>query len=182
VAGKTPNKAISKNGNEHPFAKEDPKPTRARLVSLLDPLGRKRYREIEQFLATMNGATSGLHYYNNDWGWAVRYLLGNKNDLCTLHLLKETFEATVALGRDFDGKTNNTELSTDLRRRVNRTRAEKTTRWVRLPIRSDADFANFQALIRFKVETLKSKKTGKAEKSKVTPAAVPEKAKLGVAV
>jgi len=182
VASKAPNKAISKNCDEHPFAKEDPKPTRARLVSLLDPLGRKRYREIEQFLATMNGATSGLHYYKSDWGWAVRYLLGNKDDLCTLHLLKETFEATVALGKDFEGKTNNTELSTDLRRRVNRTRAEKNTRWVRLPIRSDADFANFQALVRFKVETLKAKKNGKVEKPKVTPPAVAGKKKMSMAV
>ena len=47
-------------GPVHPFARKDPKPTRARLVSLLDPLGRKRYSEVERFLATINGAKAAL--------------------------------------------------------------------------------------------------------------------------
>ena len=90
----------SLNGkNAHPFAKKDPKPTRARLVGLLDPLGRKRYSEVERFLATVPGATSGLFYFNNDWGWAVRYMMGTKNALCTLHLLPNNFEASVQLGK-----------------------------------------------------------------------------------
>src|SRR5260370_11983645 len=74
----------SRNGSSHPFLKKDPKPTRARLVSLLDPLGRKRYGEVERFLATVNGASSGLFYYGTTWGWAVPYQLGIKNTLCTL--------------------------------------------------------------------------------------------------
>ncbi|MBI3828166.1 MAG: DUF3788 family protein [Planctomycetes bacterium] len=182
MAGKpAPNSALSKNGNGHPFQKEDPKPTRARLVSLLDPLGRKRYSEIERFLATVNGATSGLHFYPNAWGWAVRYVLGNKNDLCTLHLLPNTFEATVALDKDVEPHIQNGTLQTDLRRRIGRTRAEKGTRWVRLPIRSDLDYANFQSLINLKVEVLKSKKT-KPEKVKVEKPKDAIKAKVSVGV
>jgi len=168
LAGKpAPNSALTKNGNGHPFLKEDPKPTRARLVSLLDPLGRKRYSEIERFLATVNGATSGLHFYSNAWGWAVRYVLGNKNDLCTLHLLPNTFEATVALDKAFEPQLQNGNLGTDLKRRISRTRADKNTRWVRLPIRSDLDFTNFTTLINLKVETVRAKKT-KPEKAKST--------------
>ena len=96
------NGKYSKNGSAHPFAKKDPKPTRARLVSLLDPLGRKRYSEVERYLATVQGATSGLFYYGNAWGWAVRYLIGAKNTLCTLHLLPSLFEASVQLGKEMD--------------------------------------------------------------------------------
>ncbi len=158
------NQQLSKNGNEHPFVKKDPKPTRARLVSLLDPLGRKRYSEVERFLATVMGATSGLHYYDNDWGWAVRYMLGNKNALCTLHLLPKTFEATVALGKEMDESTKKAELATDLRRRIGRTRLLKGTRWVRLPIKSDPDYSNFQLLINIKVSSMRAKKE-KVEKA-----------------
>lgn len=149
---------LSKNGSGHPFVKKDPKPTRARLVSLLDPLGRKRYSEVERFLATIHGATSGLHYYDNDWGWAVRYTLGAKNALCTLHLLPRAFEATVALGKELEETTKAVEMPTDLRRRIGRTRPAKGTRWVRLPIKGDPDYANFQTLIRVKVEAMRARK------------------------
>ena len=100
MAAKAKTAKLSRNGGEHPFANQDPKPTRARLVSLLDPLGRKRYGEVERYLATISGATSGLFYYANEWGWAVRYMLGTKNELCTLHLLPNIFEATIDLGSE----------------------------------------------------------------------------------
>lgn len=148
----------SGKGVEHPFARKEPKPTRARLVSLLDPLGRKRYAEVERFLATINGATSGLHYYDREWGWAVRYMLGPKDSLCTLHLLPQLFEATVALAKEVDLLTNGTNLTTDLRRRIGRFRPVNGTRWVRVPIRSDADFENFKSLIHLKVESACGKK------------------------
>jgi hypothetical protein len=150
---------------EHPFSRKEPKPTRARLVSLLDPLGRKRYAEVERFLATVSGATSGLHYYDREWGWAVRYMLGVKESLCTLHLLPQLFEATVALAKEVDLLTNGTKLAPDLRRRIGRSRPVNGTRWVRVPIRSDCDYDNFQTLIRFKAETARGK--SKSAKSKV---------------
>jgi len=166
---------------EHPFSKKEPKPTRARLVSLLDPLGRKRYAEVERFLATVSGATSGLHYYDRNWGWAVRYMLGTKESLCTLHLLPQLFEATVALSKDADLQNNGTKLATDLRRRIGRARPVSGTRWVRVPIRSDSDYTNFQALIRIKAETVrgaKSKAKSKAAKTaKAAKAAKPAKVK-----
>jgi hypothetical protein len=161
-----------KPGN-HPFAKKDPKPTRARLVSLLDPLGRKRYAEVERFLATVNGANSGLFYYGTAWGWAVRYLLGAKATLCTLHLLPNMFEATVPLGKEMDEPLKTAELIPDLKRRVARTKPQNGTRHVRLPIKNDADYAQFQQLIGLKAEALRSKKPAKAAKSakKEEPAA-----------
>ena len=110
----------SKDSAAHPFLKKDPKPTRARLVSLLDPLGRKRYSEVERFLATVQGATSGLFYYGINWGWAVRYLLGTKNTLCTLHLLRNQFEASVQLGKDMEIKLKAAVLDTELKRRLSR--------------------------------------------------------------
>lgn len=160
----------SSNGKKlgvHPFAKKDPKPTRARLVSLLDPLGRKRYGEVERFLATITGATSGLFYYGTNWGWAVRYLLGTKNTLCTLHLLPNSFEATVPLGKETDELLKNaTTMSSDLKRRVGRTKAVNGTRPVRLPIKNDGDYASFQALIQIKAEGLRSKKQPKPKEPK----------------
>jgi hypothetical protein len=143
----------------HPFSKKEPKPTRARLVSLLDPLGRKRYAEVERFLATVNGATSGLHYYDREWGWAVRYMLGAKESLCTLHLLPQLFEATVSLSKNVDLQGNGTKLATDLRRRIGRSRPVGGTRWIRVPIRSDNDYVNFQTLIRLKAESMRGAKS-----------------------
>jgi len=154
------NSKNGKKGNNHPFAKKEPKPTRARLVSLLDPLGRKRYAEVERFLATITGATSGLHYYDADWGWAVRYMLGSKEELCTLHLLPEIFEATVALKEAHDVASNDA-LITDLKRRISRTPLEGTVRWVRLPLRSDIDYQNFQTLIKIKSEIMRSRDSKK---------------------
>ena len=153
-----------KNGSVHPFAKKDPKPTRARLVSLLDPLGRKRYGEVERFLATVNGATSGLFYYGPMWGWAVRYLLGAKATLCTLHLLPNSFEATVALGKEMDEPLKNAALTTDFKRRITRGKVEKGSRCVRTPIKNDADYAGFQLLIGLKAEAIRSKKVPKPKK------------------
>ena len=153
----------SKNG-VHPFAKKDPKPTRARLVSLLDPLGRKRYSEVERFLATVNGATSGLFYYGTNWGWAVRYLLGAKNALCTLHLLPNTFEATVMLGREMEEPLKSAMLSQDLKRRIARGKVQSGARCVRMPIKNDSDFTSFQALIGLKADALRAKKPAKAKK------------------
>lgn len=187
MAGKAPNVPLARNGKNHPFAKQDPKPTRARLVSLLDPLGRKRYAEIERFLATITGSTSGLHFYNNDWGWAVRYMLGTKDALCTLHLLPGTFEATVSLGRDLSDTSKDGELDSDLKRRISRTTAANGTKWVRLPIKSDMDFTNFMRLIEFKSTGLKAKgkakkgsatasRNGKAEKPAAKAAAAPKAA------
>lgn len=148
----------SKNGSAHPFAKKDPKPTRARLVSLLDPLGRKRYSEVERFLATVSGATSGLFYYGTNWGWAVRYLLGAKNTLCTLHLLPNSFEATVALGKEMDGHLKTATFPPDLKRRIVRSKLQAGARCVRLPIKNDSDYASFQALIHLKADALRAKK------------------------
>jgi len=156
AAGRT--KSRSGKKVEHPFSRKEPKPTRARLVSLLDPLGRKRYAEVERFLATVSGATSGLHYYDREWGWAVRYMLGTRDSLCTLHLLPQLFEATVALSKDVDLQNNGTKLATDLRRRIGRSRPVSGTRWVRVPIRSDSDYTNFQTLIRLKAESMRSGK------------------------
>ncbi len=159
----------SKKGPIHPFAKEDPKPTRARLVSLLDPLGRRRYGEVERFLATMTGTSSGLHYYHKEWGWAVRYMLGPKDALCTLHLLPNIFEATVALAKEVDTPSIET-LPPDLRRRVTRVQPLNGVRMVRLPLKSDVDYQNFQGLIQFKVNFIRAKRAGK--KSKVKNAAI----------
>jgi hypothetical protein len=154
-----------KNSSEHPFSKKDPKPTRARLVSLLDPLGRKRYGEVERFLATITGATSGLFYYGTQWGWAVRYLLGTKNALCTLHLLPNIFEATVLLGRECDEILKNaTTMSPDLKRRIARCTIQSGTRAVRIPIKNDADYGSFQMLIQIKAEGLRNKKPPKPKK------------------
>jgi hypothetical protein len=154
----------SKNGSNHPFAKKDPKPTRARLVSLLDPLGRKRYSEVERFLATVNGATSGLFYYGTAWGWAVRYLLGAKNTLCTLHLLPNTFEATVMLGKEMDECVKTNTFSPDLKRRIAKGKVQSGARCVRMPIKNDSDYSSFQALIGLKAEALRAKKPAKAKK------------------
>lgn len=162
---------VGRNGSAHPFAKKEPKPTRARLVSLLDPLGRKRYGEVERFLATIAGATSGLHYYDTDWGWAVRYMLGAKDSLCTLHLTPNSFEATVPLDKSFDLDGNGAAIQTDMRRRISRTRPEGGTRWVRMPIRGDGDYANFQALVQIKAETLRSKDGKRTAKQKALASA-----------
>jgi hypothetical protein len=153
-----------KDASKHPFAKKDPKPTRARLVSLLDPLGRKRYGEVERFLATVNGATSGLFYYGTKWGWAVRYLLGTKNTLCTLHLLPNTFEATVALSREIDEALNSSPSPLDLKRWVTRHQIHGSQRCVRLPIKNDQDYGRFQTLIHLKAAALRAKKPAKAVK------------------
>jgi hypothetical protein len=173
----------SKNGKKgesnHPFAKKEPKPTRARLVSLLDPLGRKRYSEVERFLATVNGATSGLHYFDTDWGWAVRYMLGAKEQLCTLHLLPNSFEATVGMHNMLDLNSNGA-ISPELKRRIARTRPVKDVRWVRMPIRSDADYSSFQHVIRTKAEYLATKE--KSGSSKATKAKAKEPVAAGMAV
>ena len=152
-----------KSNSDHPFARKDPKPTRARLVSLLDPLGRKRYSEVEWFLATINGATSGLYYYSSGgWGWAVRYLLGAKNTLCTLHLLPNNFEATVMLGKERDN-ISCASFSTDLKRRISRGKVQAGLTCVRLPIKNDHDYASFQTLINLRAEALRLKKAPKAK-------------------
>lgn len=161
-----------KSSVTHPFAKKDPKPTRARLVSLLDPLGRKRYSEVERFLATIAGANSGLFYYGTNWGWAVRYLLGAKSTLCTLHLLPNLFEATVPLGKESDEALKTATFPGDLKRRMTRVKPLNGTRHVRLPIKNDADYASFQFLINLKSEALRSKKTAKATKAPKKDAAV----------
>jgi hypothetical protein len=159
---------LSKNGSKHPFAKKDPKPTRARLVSLLDPLGRKRYGEVERFLATVNGATSGLFYYGTKWGWAVRYLLGTKTTLCTLHLLPNRFEATVTLGKEMDDPLDSSACSMDLKRYVARHKGQDGPRCVRLPIKNDQDYGRFQALIGIRATALRAKKPAKAGKKEGT--------------
>lgn len=148
----------------HPFAKKDPKPTRARLVSLLDPLGRKRYGEVERYLATVSGATSGLFYYGTAWGWAVRYLMGAKTALCTLHLLPNSFEATVPLGKEVEELLKTAVGSPDLKRRLARSKTQNGSRCIRLPIKNDADYACFQSLIALKAEAVRSKKPAKAAK------------------
>ena len=148
----------------HPFLKKDPKPTRARLVSLLGPLGRKRYGEVERFLATITGATSGLFYYGTTWGWAVRYQLGLKNTLCTLHLLPNLFEATVLLGKELDEPMKNGVFSQELKRRITRSKIQSSLRCVRQPIKNDMDYASFQVLIGLKASALRAKKAAKAPK------------------
>jgi Protein of unknown function (DUF3788) len=168
----------TKVGAKHPFAKKDPKPTRARLVSLLDPLGRRRYSEVERFLAMVNGATSGLHYFNATWGWAVRYMIGAKTTLCVLHLLPNTFEATVMLGKEMDEPLKNaTMLSTELKRRLSRSKMMGGVKAVRLPIKNDGDYAGFQALIRLKAEALRGKKPKTEEKAEKAEKAAEKPAK-----
>ncbi|MFH0938175.1 MAG: DUF3788 family protein [Planctomycetota bacterium] len=150
--------------NNHPFVKKDPKPTRARLVSLLDPLGRKRYRDVERFMATIDGATSSLFHYSTNWGWAVRYLMGAKTTLCTLHLLPHIFEVTVILGKEMDELLLAAQLTPDLKRRIARDKLQNDARSVRLPIKNDSDYASLQMLINLKVATLRAKKTRKPQK------------------
>jgi len=170
------NGKLSKNGSTHPFAKKDPKPTRARLVSLLDPLGRKRYSEVERFLATVTGATSGLFYYGTNWGWAVRYLLGAKNTLCTLHLLPNSFEATVQLGKEMDEPLKTAAISADLKRRIAKGKLQGGSRLVRMPIKNDGDYSSFQALIALKADALRAKKPSKtAAKEPVAVKKAPSK-------
>jgi hypothetical protein len=154
----------SKNGSAHPFLKKDPKPTRARLVSLLDPLGRKRYSEVERYLATVQGATSGLFYYGNAWGWAVRYLIGAKNTLCTLHLLPSQFEASVQLGKEMETLLKAATLDSDLKRRLAKSKVQAGAKCVRTPIKNDHDYAGFKTLIQLKAESLKMKKPVKPAK------------------
>ena len=154
----------SKNGSAHPFLKKDPKPTRARLVSLLDPLGRKRYSEVERYLATVQGATSGLFYYGNAWGWAVRYLIGAKNTLCTLHLLPSLFEASVQLGKEMETLLKAATLDADLKRRLARSKVQGGSKCVRMPIKNDHDYAGFKILIQLKAESLRAKKPAKPAK------------------
>lgn len=172
----------TKVGAKHPFAKKDPKPTRARLVSLLDPLGRRRYSEVERFLAMVSGATSGLHYFNATWGWAVRYMIGAKTTLCVLHLLPNTFEATVMLGKEMDEPLKNAEMTTEMKRRLSRAKMMSGVKAVRMPIKNDGDYAGFQALIRLKAEALRSKKPKAPEEKtdkpeKAAKAEKPAKAK-----
>lgn len=167
----------SLNGKEkdgaHPFLKKDPKPTRARLVSLLDPLGRKRYSEVERFLATVNGATSGLFYYGPTWGWAVRYLLGAKNTLCTLHLLRNQFEASVQLGKEMDIKLKAATIDTEMKRRLSRSKLQGGAKVVRMPIKNDHDYNGFKTLIGLRAETLREKKPAKPAKTDVSKPAEP---------
>lgn len=160
----------SKDTSAHPFLKKDPKPTRARLVSLLDPLGRKRYSEVERFLATVQGATSGLFYYGTNWGWAVRYLLGTKNTLCTLHLLRNQFEASVQLGKEMDAKLKLATLDTELKRRLSRSKLAGGVKVVRMPIKNDHDYASFKTLIGVRAETLREKKPAKPTKAEAAKA------------
>ncbi len=165
----------SKNGSAHPFAKKDPKPTRARLVSLLDPLGRKRYSEVERYLATILGATSGLFYYGNAWGWAVRYLIGAKNTLCTLHLLPTLFEASVQLGKEMETALKGATLDPDLKRRLARSKMQGGAKCVRLPIKNDHDYAGFKTLIQLKAESLRLKKPAKPAKKEAAKPVAAEK-------
>lgn len=159
-----------KNGSAHPFLKKDPKPTRARLVSLLDPLGRKRYSEVERHLATVQGATSGLFYYGSTWGWAVRYLIGAKNTLCTLHLLPSQFEASVQLGKEMETMLKAATLDSDLKRRLAKSKVQGGAKCVRTPIKNDHDYAGFKTLIQLKAESLKLKKPAKPAKKDDAPA------------
>lgn len=146
---------------KHPFAEKEPKPTRARLISLLDPLGRRRYGEVERFLSAVKGATSGLFYFNTTWGWAVRYVVDMKTTICVLHLLPNQFEATVMLGKEMDVPLKSAAVSSDLKRRINRSKVVNGDKAVRLPIKNDADFGCFQMLIKLKSEAMRSK-NGKA--------------------
>ena len=151
------------NGQQKtPFTRKSLKPTRARMVSLLDPLGRKRYCEVERFLVTVTGATCGL-FHSANFGWAVRYLLGAKTPLCTLHILPNSFEATVVLGKDLNEPLRNAVASPDLKRRIVRCKAQNGMRCVRLPIRNDNDYAGFQLLINLKAEDLRAKKLAKTK-------------------
>jgi hypothetical protein len=136
------------------------------LVSLLDPLGRKRYCETERFLATIAGFSSGL-FHSADFGWAVRYSLGPKTTLCTLHLLPNSFEATVALGKELDEPLKNAVVAPELKRRIIRCKAQNGMRCVRLPIRNDNDYAGFQLLINLKAEVLRAKKLAKNKGLKI---------------
>lgn len=176
----------SLNGKEkdgaHPFLKKDPKPTRARLVSLLDPLGRKRYSEVERFLATVNGATSGLFYYGPTWGWAVRYLLGVKNTLCTLHLLRNQFEASVQLGKEMDAKLKNAQIDTELKRRLSRSKTQGGAKVLRMPIKNDHDYSGFKTMIGLRAEALREKKPAKAAKTDIPAPAGPADKKDAVAL
>ena len=158
----------------HPFAKKDPKPTRARLVSLLDPLGRKRYSEVERFLATVQGATSGLFYYGTNWGWAVRYLIGTKNTLCTLHLLPNLFEASVQLGKEMDALIKVTPVTDpELKRRLAKSKLMAGAKVVRMPIKNDHDYAGFMTLIGFKAQALRAKKPAKPAKKEAVKKELP---------
>ena len=134
------------------------------MVSLLDPLGRKRYYETERFLATVTGSTSGM-FHSTNFGWAVRYSLGAKTTLCTLHLLPNSFEATVALGKELDEPLKNAVTSPNLKRRIVRCKAQNGMRCVRLPIRNDNDCAGFKLLINLKAEALRAKKLAKTKGS-----------------
>ncbi len=145
----------------HPFAEKEPRPTRARLVSLLDPLGRRRYCEVERYLSAVNTATSGLFYFDTTWGWAVRYLVGVKTTLCVLHLLPSQFEATVMLGKEMDVPLKSANVSPDLKRRISRSKVVNGNKAVRIPIKNDTDFGCFQMLIKLKSEAMHSK-NGKA--------------------
>lgn len=119
-------RALYHGNGQHkaPFTRKSLKPTRARLVSLLNPLGRKRYCETERFLATVAGTTSGM-FHSANFGWAVRYSLGTKTTLCTLHLLPDNFEATVPLGKEMGEPLKNAAVSPDLKRRIARSKARK---------------------------------------------------------
>lgn len=155
---------------EHPFAKKDPKPTRARLVGLLDPLGRRRYAEVERFLAGISGATSGLYYYGTQggepWGWAVRYLMSDKTALCTLHLLPETFETTITANKEMQEAVKSAGLSAETRRRIGRCRVSAGARWIRLPLKNDADFRAFKIIIQLKSDCRRSGKTSAGNTAK----------------
>jgi hypothetical protein len=148
--GKVPNR---KSG-ENPFFQEKPKPTRARLVGLLDPLGRRRYGEVERFLATLNGTSSGLQFnVKEKWGWVVQYSLGSKNPLCVLHFSPNQFMATVDLDSKCD--LDNLEIPPDLKRKLARAKPVKGCRRLSLPLKSDADYQNFQSMIRAKASLLR---------------------------
>jgi hypothetical protein len=144
------------------FTRKSLRPTRARLVSLLDPLGRKRYCEVERFLATIAGFSCGL-FHSAEFGWAVRYSLGSKAILCTLHFLPNSFEATVPLGKEMEELLGNAVASPDLKRRIARSKAKNGSRCVRLPVRNDNDYAGFQLLINLKAEALRARKPAKTK-------------------
>jgi len=141
---------------KHPFAEKEPKPTRARLISLLDPLGRRRYGEVERFLSAVKGATSGLFYFNTTWGWAVRYVFDMKTTICVLHLLPNQFEATVMLGKEMDVPLKSAAISSDLKRRISQSKVMNGNKAVRIPIKNDGDFGCFQMLIKLKTEAMRT--------------------------